>query len=41
MAGDCDVVLAEDMHGYDRIAKEHDARQPFIEDELIEAIKQH
>ncbi len=39
--GECDVILDEDMHEYDRIAKEHDARQPFIEAELIEAIKQY
>ncbi len=37
-AGDCKVKLDEDMHEYVRIATEHDARQPFIKDELIEAI---
>jgi hypothetical protein len=41
MAGECDVTLDKDMHEYERIAKEHDARQPFIEDEMIEAIKQY
>ncbi len=41
MAGECDVALNEDMHEYERIATEHDARQPFIEDQLIEAIKQY
>jgi hypothetical protein len=29
------------MHEYERIASEHDARQPFIEDDLIEATKQY
>jgi hypothetical protein len=29
------------MHEYVRIATEHDARQPFIKDELIEAINQY
>jgi hypothetical protein len=35
------VVLSDDMGEYDRMAKQHDARQPFIEGELIEAIKQY
>jgi hypothetical protein len=41
MAGDCDVQLDTDMHEYERMATQHDARQPFIEEELIAAIKQY
>jgi hypothetical protein len=40
-AGDSKVILQEDMHDYKRIATEHDVRQPFIKDELIEAINQY
>jgi hypothetical protein len=32
MAGECDVILDEDMHEYERVSTEHDARQPFIEE---------
>jgi hypothetical protein len=39
MAGDCEIIIEEDMHEYERIANEHDARQPFIEEELIQAIQ--
>ncbi len=34
----CDVVVDDDMSEYERMAKEHDNRQPFIQQELIEAI---
>ncbi len=33
--------LSDDMGEYDRMAKQHDARQPFIQEELIEGIKQY
>jgi hypothetical protein len=36
--GECDVVVEDDMNVYKRMAREHDSRQPFIEEELIEAI---
>ncbi len=35
-AGDSKVILDDDMNEYVRIATEHDVRQPFIKDELIE-----
>ena len=34
-----DVMLKENLSEYERMAKQHDNRQPFIESELIEAIK--
>ncbi len=37
----CDVVVEDDMHEYTRMTREHDNRQPFIEAELIEAIKRY
>ena len=39
VAGTSDVVLKEDLSEYERMEKHHDNRQPFIEQELIEAIK--
>ncbi len=40
-AGDSKVILKDDMNECVRIATEHDARQPFIKDELIEAINKY
>ena len=37
----CDVVVDDDMSEYERMAKEHDNRQPFIQQELIEAITRY
>ena len=39
VAGTSDVVLKQDLSEFERMAKQHDNRQPFIEQELIEAIK--
>ncbi len=41
MADQCTVVLNEDMQQYDKMATVHDARQPIIEEELVEAIKSY
>jgi hypothetical protein len=38
LAGVSNVVLREDMEEYERMARQHNNRQPFIENELIEAI---
>ncbi len=32
------LQVEDDMHEYKRMAREHDSRQPFIEEKLIEAI---
>ncbi len=40
MAGNSDVVVKDDLAEFERMATQHDARhQPFIESELVEAIK--
>ncbi len=39
MAGQCCLVIKDDMKEYERMAKEHDEKQPFIKEQLIEAIK--
>jgi hypothetical protein len=39
MAEQCCLIIKDDMQEYERMAKEHDGRQPFIQDELVEAIK--
>ena len=33
------MLIDEDMNEYERMAREHDNRQPFIQDELVEGIK--
>jgi hypothetical protein len=40
-ADNCRVIVTDDMEEYKRMAREHDNRQPFIEDELIEGIKSY
>jgi hypothetical protein len=37
----CSLDINEDMSQYDKMATVHDARQPFIQDELVEAIKSY
>ncbi len=37
----CSVVVTDAMEEYKRMEREHDSRQPFIEDELIEGIKSY
>ena len=41
VAGDSDVVLKEDIAEFERMAQQHDSRQPFIESQLIETIKMY
>ena len=41
VSGDCEVLIDEDMNEYERMAREHDNRQPFIQDELVEGIKSY
>ncbi len=41
MADQCTVVINEDMQQYEKMATVPDARQPIIEDELVEAIKSY
>ena len=35
------MLIDEDMNEYERMAREHDNRQPFIQDELVEGIKSY
>jgi hypothetical protein len=39
MAEQCSLVIKDDMKEYERMAKEHDEKQTFIKEQLIEAIK--
>ena len=41
IAGNSDVVVKDDLAEFERMATQHDARQPFIESELVEAIKSY
>jgi hypothetical protein len=41
MADECIVEINEDMQQYEKMATVHDERQPFIEEELVEAIKSY
>ncbi len=41
MAGNSDVVVKDDLAKFERMATQHDARQSFIESELMEAIKSY
>ncbi len=34
----CEVIVTDAMEEYKRMEREHDTRQPLIEDELIEGI---
>ncbi len=41
MADQCSLNINEDMQQYEKMVTMHDARQPFIEEELVEAIKSY
>jgi hypothetical protein len=34
-AGNCDVIVTDDVQEYKRMEREHDNRQPFIEEESL------
>ncbi len=40
-AGNSEVIVTDDMTEYQRMARKHNSRQPFIENELIEDINSY